>query len=202
MDAIAEDFSQYRRVARRGRRIAKCARIAAPPPRSGWACAITCSGATTGRDSNSSRRATAARWPTFIWPRPTSPGSNTTRRSPAMRPPARPATTRRLRARAGPKPSATAGDATAALAVARFAFRRRRADGRISVSARRHGGGAGRQSQRSRGAVRAGRRGRPQSCRRTVRPGHGKRSPRQRRNRHGTLQAGRSASFPRTSARC
>ena len=80
--------------------------------------------------------------------------------------------------------------------------RRRGADGRVSVSTRGDRFGAGRQSERSRRAVGAGRRRRRQPCRRPVRPGAGKRSPRQRHLRPRFVRAGRHASFPRTSARC
>ena len=65
---------------------------------------------------------------------------------------------------------------------------RRRADRRIPRTARGHGGRAGRKPQRSRGAVRTGRRGRPQPSRRPVRTGPGKRPPRQRRHGDGAVQ--------------
>ncbi len=59
----------------------------------------------------------------------------------------------------------------------------------LPLQARRHGGGPGRQLQRSRGPVRAGRRGRSQPRRRPVRPGHGKRPPRQRRHGARSVRA-------------
>ena len=70
-------------------------------------------------------------------------------------------------------------------------LRRGRTHGRLSLSARRHGGGRRRQPDRSGRPVRAGRRGRSQPSRRAVRIGPGERSLRQRRHGLGILQAGR-----------
>ena len=55
--------------------------------------------------------------------------------------------------------------------------------------------------QGSGGALRAGRRGRPQPSRRPVRPGPGERPLRQRRHGHGVVQAGRQPLSRPTSAR-
>ena len=72
---------------------------------------------------------------------------------------------------------------------ARQDARRRRTDGRVSLPAGRDRGRLARQPDRSDRALRAGRRGRSEAFRGAVRPGHGQRSPRQRRHGHGSLRA-------------
>ena len=108
-------------------------------------------------DRNADDRPTAARWPTSTSARASSPSATTPRRSRryAAGQDGR-LQRRRLRAGHGRGPCATPGDAEEVAGSARQAVRRRRADGRVPVSARGDGRGAGRQSDRSDRAASSG----------------------------------------------
>ena len=173
----------------------KPAKTKAPPPPSGWASATSCSGRyhmalETLKTGDGGALAQFYLGKAAVALKQFDAAAKLLRRRPQGR-------LQRRRLRPGPGRGRPPGRRLPRLAGdSRQPVGRRRANGRISLSARRLRRGHRRQSDRSRGAVRAGRRGRSQPCRRPVRPGHGKRSPRQRRSRPSTSTSARPYQFP------
>ncbi len=198
--AIAEDFSQFRACATRSAR-SKTAATAARPRPSAWASAITCWAAISW-PPKPSKRATAEPCRTSISARPTWPWAITTRPCKTTPRPPKPATTPTNACSPAARPCAAAATprrpwplldnlSGAVEQTAEYLYQRASQRGRHR-----------RQSARSRGAVRAGGRGRPQSPRRPVRTGPGKRSPRQRRSGPRSVRAGRASVSLARRSRC
>ncbi len=154
-----------------------------------------------GRGANAEERRRRSAGALLSGARPISPSGNTTKRSPATRRRPRPATTPTIARWARPKRNAC--PATPARPWPRSTRCPAPSSRRPNICIQRGAtvSALGGNPQRSRGAVRAGRRGRSQSCRRPVRPGHGKRSPRQRRHGARSVRAvGGAVSDPRRLA--